>query len=159
MMGARRLMPLAALVATTVIVPAALRAAPAQASAGYIGGRILDQAETRVNDSYVYGADGPYYFDCSGLVAWAARAAGQSSWPRDTYEIQAEIGTRFSVTDHPVRGDLAVWADASGVIYHVEFVTIWRDTTFGTEQPGWAGRVTWHDDAYFEPSYYLRIRY
>jgi hypothetical protein len=158
-MAARRLVPLAVLAVTAVIVPVTASATPAQAGAQYIGARILNAAETRVNDPYAYGADGPDAFDCSGLVYWAARAAGERSWPRDTGEIAAEIGTRFVVTHHPVRGDLAVWADGSGVIYHVEIVTVWDNTTFGARDYGWAGRVTWHGDAYFEPSFYLRIRY
>lgn len=33
-------------------------------------------AESRVGDPYVWGADGPDYFDCSGLVMWAYAQAG-----------------------------------------------------------------------------------
>jgi cell wall-associated NlpC family hydrolase len=157
-MGARRLVPLAAILAAAAVVPVMLPAAPAQASTAYIGARILDEAETRVNDPYVYGADGPDAFDCSGLVAWAAAAAGESGWPRDTYEIAAEIGTRFTITDHPQRGDLAMWGPVDAP-YHVEMVTSVPDWNFGAEDPTFAGRVTWHDDAYFEPSFYLRINY
>jgi cell wall-associated NlpC family hydrolase len=149
---------LAAIAVTAVAVPVTLAAAPASASTAYIGDRMLDEAETRVNDPYAWGAAGPGAFDCSGLVYWAAAAAGERDWPRDTYDIAAEIGTRFAVTDHPVRGDLAMWGPVSAP-YHVEFVTDWDNTTFGAENYGWAGRVTWHDDAWFEPSFYLHVNY
>jgi hypothetical protein len=154
----KRLVPLAAILAAAVIIPVTLAAVPASASSQYTGARMLNAAETRLNDPYAYGAAGPGAFDCSGLVYWAAHAAGESSWPRDTYGIAAEIGTRFTITRYPQRGDLALWGPVSAP-YHVEFVTIWRNTTFGAENYGWAGRVTWHGDAYFEPSFYLRINW
>jgi len=36
----------------------------------------VQAAESRVGDAYVWGADGPDYFDCSGLVMWAYAQAG-----------------------------------------------------------------------------------
>jgi hypothetical protein len=125
-------------------------------TAGYIGGRILDLARTRLNDGYAWGGTGPSAFDCSGLVYWAAGAAGERNWPRDTYGIAAQIGRRFAFTSHPERGDLAMWGPASAPS-HVEIVTIWSGVSFGAENPGWAGRVTWHSDTWFRPSFYLRI--
>lgn len=124
----------------------------------YTGARILDEAETKVNHWYSYGADGPQVFDCSGLVYWAAGVAGERGWPRDTFDIARLIGSRFSITSHPVRGDLAMWGPVSAP-YHVEIVTAWNLTTFGTEQPTWEGRVTWHYDGWFRPSFYLRINW
>ena len=139
----------------------ALTVAPqvqAHASSAYVGSRILDRAETRVNDPYSYGATGPYAFDCSGLVYWAANSIGERNWPRDTYDIAAEIGTRFTITYHPQRGDLALWGSRWSP-YHVEMVTIYSNLTFGAETYGWAGRVTWHNISYFRPSFYLRINW
>ena len=127
-------------------------------SYSYVGDRILDLAETRTNDWYVYGAAGPSVFDCSGLVDWSATAAGERNWPRDTYAIAAQIGSRFSLTSHPQRGDLAMWGSV-GAPFHVELVTIWSQTTFGAEQPTWDGRVTWHYDGWFRPSFYLHINW
>ena len=130
----------------------------ASASTVYTGARMLNIAETRTNDPYQWGATGPGSFDCSGLVYWAAGRAGERNWPRDTYGIAREIGSRFSVTYHPRRGDLALWGSRSAP-YHVEFVTIWSNLTFGAETYGWAGRVTWHSDTWFRPSFYLHINY
>ena len=36
----------------------------------------VNAAETRLGDPYVFGADGPNAFDCSGLVEWAYAQAG-----------------------------------------------------------------------------------
>ena len=130
----------------------------ASASTGYVGNRILNAAETRVNDSYVYGSAGPSYFDCSGLVYWAATAAGERDWPRDTYDIARLIGTRFTLTTRPQRGDLALWGSISAP-YHVAIVTVWHGIYFETQQPGWAGRVTWHDDHWFRPSFFLHVNW
>ena len=148
------------------VTPAAVNAAPAPvvqtatltSYTGYVGDRILDLAETRANDWYVYGAAGPSVFDCSGLVDWAATAAGERNWPRDTYAIASQIGSRFSITSTPQRGDLAMWGPV-GSPYHVELVTIWSQTTFGAEYPAWDGRVTWHNDAWSAPSFYLHINW
>jgi hypothetical protein len=128
------------------------------ASYVYPGDRILDKAETKVNHYYSWGATGPTYFDCSGLVYWAATAAGEKNWPRDTLDIAREIGSRFSFTSHPQRGDLALWGSAADP-YHVEIVTIWSHQNFGTETYGWSGRVTWHSDTWSEPSFYLHINW
>jgi hypothetical protein len=36
----------------------------------------VNAAETRLGDPYVFGADGPNAFDCSGLVEWSYKQAG-----------------------------------------------------------------------------------
>lgn len=125
---------------------------------GYVGARMLDRAESRAGDWYVYAATGPNVFDCSGLVYWAAGSVGEANWPRDTYDIAREIGTRFTITSHPQRGDLALWGSVSAP-YHVEFVTIWSQITFGAEAPTYAGRVNWHYDGWFAPSFFLHINW
>lgn len=51
----------------------------------------LAAARSKVGVPYVFGATGPNAFDCSGLVQWAAKQAGQSV-PRTTYE-QVKVGT------------------------------------------------------------------
>lgn len=123
-----------------------------------MGNRILDRAESRINDPYSYGAAGPSAFDCSGLVDWAATSVGERNWPRDTYAIAREIGSRFSITWHPQRGDLALWGSI-GAPYHVEIVTAYSWLTFGAETYGWAGRVTWHPTAWFRPAFFLHVNY
>jgi NlpC/P60 family len=141
---------------SALLSPAAAHAATTSAG-GYVGDRLLNLAESRTGDWYVYGTDGPTTFDCSGLVYWAATAAGESNWPRDTYEIASEIGTRFTITTDPQRGDLALWGPVSAP-YHVEFVTVWGpDTTFGALDTG--TQVGWHDDSWSAPSFYLHINW
>jgi cell wall-associated NlpC family hydrolase len=133
-----------------------LVAAPAAHAAALSAGmRILDRAETRTGDWYAYGAAGPSAFDCSGLVYWAATTAGEHGWPRDTYGIAAQIGTRFSITTRPERGDLALWGPVSAP-YHVEIVG-GQGQTFGAQSTG--TRVGWHSDAWFRPSFYLHVNY
>lgn len=139
------------------LVGSALLTQPAQASTGSLGNRILDRAETRTGDWYVYGAKGPANFDCSGLVAWAAAASGEKNWPRSTFDIARLIGKRFEVVTTPERGDLALWGPLSAP-YHVEFVTRWGHTTFGAQKPG--TRVDWHYNyPGWRPDFYLRILY
>lgn len=148
------------LLAMTGLLAGFTATAPAAhaATTQYTGARILDKAETRLNDGYSYGSAGPSYFDCSGLVEWSATAIGEKNWPRDTFDIAAQIGHRFVIASHPVRGDLAMWGSVSAP-YHVEIVTAWAGVNFGAESPGWNGRVTWHSDTYFRPSFYLHILY
>lgn len=125
----------------------------------YTGARMLDWAESHaLNHPYAWGGTGPYSYDCSGLVYAAAGAAGERDWPRDTLDIAAQIGSRFSLTGYPQRGDLAMWGSVAAP-YHVELVTVWSQTTFGAETYGWSGRVTWHYDGWFRPSFYLHINW
>jgi peptidoglycan DL-endopeptidase CwlO len=118
-----------------------------------IGNRILDEAETRTGDWYVYGGSGPYVFDCSGLVYWASHRLGVNM-PRTTYGMLTQgvsSGLLYQVSN-PQRGDLAFYGTG-----HVEFVTIWSHTTFGAQATG--TRVGWHTwNAYWHPTMYFRIR-
>ena len=56
-----------------------------------IGIRALRAALTRQGAPYIWGAEGPGTFDCSGLVMWAYRQAGVSL-PRVAFD-QARVGT------------------------------------------------------------------
>jgi peptidoglycan DL-endopeptidase CwlO len=56
-----------------------------------IGIRALRAALTRQGAPYIWGAEGPSTFDCSGLVMWAYRQAGVSL-PRVAFD-QARVGT------------------------------------------------------------------
>ncbi len=56
-------------------------AAPAQTSAAPASGKgaiAVAEARKQLGKPYVYGGSGPNSFDCSGLTAWAWRAAGVS---------------------------------------------------------------------------------
>jgi cell wall-associated NlpC family hydrolase len=51
-------------------------------------------AMTRLGDPYVWGAEGPHQFDCSGLVYWAYQQVGVNSLPRvanDQFHATAQI--------------------------------------------------------------------
>lgn len=67
-----------------------------------LGVRALRVALTRQGAPYIWGAQGPGTFDCSGLVMWAYRQIGVSL-PRGSWD-QAKVGT--AVFSAPQPGDL-----------------------------------------------------
>lgn len=138
MTGARRLaviMSLLGLMLTPVL--------PAQASTheygpggSWLGNAILNTAESRAGDWYVYGAEGPDAFDCSGLVVWAAAQHGVYL-PRTTYEMLDDPGQLYQIPLYDARrGDLLFYGSG-----HVEFDTDWYDMSFGAHDSG--SRVGW----------------
>ena len=133
--------------------PAAPVAAQLTAYRESIGNRILDVAETRTGDWYVYGGAGPYVFDCSGLVYWASHRL-HVNMPRTTYGMLSQgvaSGLLYRVYN-PRRGDLAFYGSG-----HVEFVSGWYHTTFGAQHYG--TRVGYHRwNAWWHPTMYFRIR-
>jgi cell wall-associated NlpC family hydrolase len=130
-------------------------AAPARAtlasSTETLGQRILDKEETRTGDWYVYGGTGPYVFDCSGLVYWAATSLGLKNWPRTTYELLASPRLERIPLASATRGDLMFYGSG-----HVEMNTVWYHQTFGAQT--WGTRVGWHAwNSYWEPTMAYRI--
>lgn len=119
----------------------------------YLGSRILNEAETRTGDWYSYGAAGPSAFDCSGLVYWAAHAAGVRLYSRTTYQLLADSGHFYPVpVSQARRGDLMFFGSG-----HVEIKTIWYHGTFGAQQTG--TRVGWHEwSGWWQPTMALRWR-
>jgi cell wall-associated NlpC family hydrolase len=77
-----------------------------QASASQRGAAAFQAAQSRVGMPYVWGADGPNSFDCSGLTSWAFRQAG-ISLPR-TSQQQANAGTRINSLGDLRPGDLII---------------------------------------------------
>lgn len=82
--GARALATglLAPAVIALVVMPALSVAAPATAEvavAGHAAARVIAIARAQLGDPWRYGATGPNAFDCSGLVTYAFRQAGQSA--------------------------------------------------------------------------------
>ncbi|MDQ3761048.1 MAG: NlpC/P60 family protein [Actinomycetota bacterium] len=67
-----------------------------------VGIRALRAALTRQGAPYIWGAEGPNTFDCSGLVQWAYRQAGVGL-PRGSWD-QAKVGT--AVVSGLLPGDL-----------------------------------------------------
>lgn len=90
--------------AASVEAPAA--EAPAPAPVQSVGEKVLEAARSAVGSPYVYGANGPSAFDCSGLTSWAYRQAGVNI-PR-TSQAQASAGTPVSL-DALQPGDIIVY--------------------------------------------------
>ena len=101
--------------------PAAPVAAQLTASTESIGSRILDEAETRAGDWYVYGGAGPSVFDCSGLVYWASHKLGVNM-PRTTYAMLSEgvsSGLLYQVSEPAARGPGVLRHRPRGVRHHL----------------------------------------
>jgi cell wall-associated NlpC family hydrolase len=81
-----------------------------------LGVRALRAALTRQGAPYVWGAEGPVTFDCSGLMLWAYRQAGVSL-PRGSWD-QARSGT--PVVSGLMPGDLiALYSPVSHIGMYV----------------------------------------
>ncbi|MPZ63173.1 MAG: hypothetical protein GEU93_18175 [Propionibacteriales bacterium] len=86
-------------------------AARAPVSSAPVSGRAKVAVETalaQVGDAYIYGAEGPDSFDCSGLTSYAWSAAGVSL-PRSSGD-QAGVGTPVSASQLQP-GDLVFYYD------------------------------------------------
>jgi cell wall-associated NlpC family hydrolase len=92
------------------IVTAALEEAPSQAAR-----TAIQVAYDQIGKPYVYGAAGPYAYDCSGLTMYAFGAAG-IALPHDA-QAQYAYGTHVSLSDL-MPGDL-VFFGGGGYIGHV----------------------------------------
>ena len=131
----------------------ALDAAPASATTLSTGDRVLNWAETRTGDWYVYGAAGPATFDCSGLVVWAAARVG-IYLPHSTYAMLASPGPHLYriPLSQARRGDLLFYGTG-----HVEIDTMWYHQSFGAQNTG--TRVGWHTwNGWWAPTMAYRFR-
>jgi cell wall-associated NlpC family hydrolase len=73
-------------------------AAPADLSGiSSTGMKALEMAKTKLGKPYVWGADGPNAFDCSGLMKWAFEQVGKEL-PRSS-SAQSEVGQDVSKSD------------------------------------------------------------
>ncbi|WP_131768853.1 C40 family peptidase [Candidatus Protofrankia californiensis] len=84
-------------------------------AASSFGERAVYLAAQQAGKPYVYGAEGPYSFDCSGLVQYIFKQLGRNL-PR-TAEAQYQATTRVSQFNKQV-GDL-IFYGSPGNIYHV----------------------------------------
>ncbi|HZC72038.1 MAG TPA: NlpC/P60 family protein [Jatrophihabitans sp.] len=78
--------------------------------------RVVREAKTHIGEPYVWGAEGPHKFDCSGLVMFSYGKFGYDT-PRVS-EDQAHAA-RLIPASRVVAGDLAFYHDAEGDVYHV----------------------------------------
>ena len=107
-----------------------------------VGIRALRAALTRQGAPYIWGAEGPGTFDCSGLMMWAYRQAGVIL-PRGSWD-QAKVGT--AVFSGLLPGDLiALYSPVSHIGMYVG-----NGLYINAPQSGdvvKVARVPWHDVA------------
>jgi cell wall-associated NlpC family hydrolase len=117
-----------------------------------LGDRVLNKAETKAGSWYSYGSAGPAYFDCSGLVYWAAGQLG-ISLPRTTFGMLAGSAHLYRIPLSSIRrGDLVFYGSG-----HVEINTAWYHMSFGAHHSGttvgWQGWNGW-----YAPTMAMRFR-
>jgi len=78
--------------------------------------RVVAEAKTHIGEPYVWGAEGPHQFDCSGLVMYSYHKFGFTT-PRVS-EDQARTA-RHIPPSRAVAGDLVFVHDSLGDVYHV----------------------------------------
>jgi cell wall-associated NlpC family hydrolase len=87
-----------------------------------IGGGTASQAArialSKQGSAYVWGADGPITFDCSGLVKWAFAQAGMSGLPHSAEE-QARMGRNVSRTQLQPGDLIALYSPISHIGIYV----------------------------------------
>ncbi len=80
--------------------------------------KVVKLAKKQVGKRYVYGATGPYSFDCSGLTQYVFKKAIKKSITRTTYT-QVKKGKTVKVSKAKLKkGDLLFWGSKSSP-YHV----------------------------------------
>lgn len=107
-------------------------------------------ARSQIGKPYVYGADGPNSYDCSGLVMDAYRHAG-IILPRTTYEMLASSKLIRETHAQAHWGDLVFYGSG-----HVELYAGWR-VTLGAHASGQpVSYITWGGS--WRPTAYYRVR-
>lgn len=91
---------------------------PINVSGSGVAAGAVRAALSRQGLPYVYGADGPNSFDCSGLVKWSYAQTGVSGLPHSSRQ-QAQLGTSVS-RSQLVPGDLiALYSPVSHIGIYV----------------------------------------
>ncbi len=107
--------------ALALVVPIAVQANSHQAQAASVTtkrNKVVSLAKKQVGKRYVYGATGPYSFDCSGLTQYVFKRAIKKSITRATYT-QVKRGKTVRVSTASLKkGDLLFWGSKSSP-YHV----------------------------------------
>ena len=107
--------------ALALVVPIAVQANSHQAQAASVTtkrNKVVKLAKKQVGKRYVYGATGPYSFDCSGLTQYVFKRAINKSITRTTYT-QVKRGKTVRVSTAKLKkGDLLFWGSKSSP-YHV----------------------------------------
>ena len=78
---------------------------------------IVKLAKKEIGKPYVWGAAGPYAFDCSGLTSYVYKHAAHKTLPRTTYG-QITRGKTIRVSTKKLKkGDLLFWGNYHVAIY------------------------------------------
>ncbi len=94
----------------------------------------LSEARTQLGQPYEWAGNGPYTYDCSGLIVWAYRQAlGQSAifrwdgeWVRDvTMDAMHRYGTEAVPDDELQPGDIVFITNSSDRITHGGLFVRW----------------------------------
>jgi peptidoglycan DL-endopeptidase CwlO len=92
-------------------------AVPGNAEAATLRSKALGIAAAQKNKPYVYGAEGPNSFDCSGLVHYSFAKAGKR-WPA-RYTAQGQYNKSQKVSpSNRTKGDVVFIGTSSSRIYH-----------------------------------------
>lgn len=117
-LGARAFIPLA--LAATILLSLA-PSTPAAATTATEASQIIGIAKAQLGDPWRYGANGPYAFDCSGLVIYAYKRAGEGAVIRyGTLRSARSIYLYFKARGkasryNPRIGDIVVWGGGTHV--------------------------------------------
>lgn len=76
---------------------------------------VVALAKKQIGKPYVWGATGPYAFDCSGLTSYVFKNAINKNLPRTTYS-QITLGKHVSMKKLK-KGDLLFWGNHHVAIY------------------------------------------
>ncbi|MFE7508253.1 NlpC/P60 family protein [Promicromonospora sp. NPDC057488] len=80
--------------------------------------RMIEFAKEQLGEDYVWGAEGPNSWDCSGLTSQAVRAAGTDIGNHMSSETQYNTYKNFSTNNSPLRrGDLVFYGAGSSVTH------------------------------------------
>ena len=118
-LGARAFIP--ALFAGVILTGLAPASPAAAAEPTTEAQQIIQIAKAQAGDPWRYGATGPYAFDCSGLVIYAYKAAGQGAAigngnyrsARALYDWFRSRG--LASRTYPKPGDLVIWGSGSHI--------------------------------------------
>lgn len=82
-----------------------------------VGNNIVKSALTKIGCKYVWGAEGPNEFDCSGLVWWAMNENGVK-FTRTTAAVLSTMGQEIEVDDLQP-GDIITFRTIPSYVSHV----------------------------------------
>lgn len=107
----------------------------------------MELARSRLGAPYVWAAEGPWAFDCSGLVTWIYRQMGTYVPHQSGMQYWAATRVPFSQAQP---GDAVFWGRGGGTddIYHVA-IYIGNNQVIHAPQPGKnvmiADLYNWHN--------------